>query len=382
MRALAGLQIALLVVTGLATVAAFPVWALVDEAAHFDYVQTVAEELRLPVLERDTIDDATQRLGYPEPREGLARQSYEAFQPPLYYLAAAPVVAVAGDGIASVRILRLLGLAALLASAVLLWLLAKRVAPDAPLPAFALGLTALLVPAVVVRTVTVSNAALELPLVLAALLALWDRRHVLAAVLVGLALLTRLQTAFLVPLLLAARPVLLVVPVLLLAPWLAHNLARYGSLTAGEVVRAMQADLLEPGTRPTRLLNGLLPEEWWSEFLSTAKRRLRDVAMLVLLAAPFGLALRRARAGEGPERRAWLLLAGPLLAGLAFLAVASVAGDWDFFYPRYLHAALPPFALFAALVLGPRWSGRAAAGVTGALAVLWAYLATVTPFAP
>jgi len=381
MRALVAAQIALLVATGLATVAAFPVWALVDEAAHFDFVQTVAEDFRLPQLGRDTIDDETQRIGYAAPQEGLARQSYEAFQPPLYYLAAAPVVAVAGDGIASVRILRGLGLLALLGSAYLLWLLAQRAAPGTPLPAFALALTALLVPAVVVRTVTVSNAALELPLVLGALLALWDRRHVLAAVLVGLALLTRLQTAFLVPLLLA-RPVLLVIPALLLVPWVVSNLVRYDAPTAGEIVRDMQAALLEPGTRPSRLLNGLLPEEWWSEFLSTAKRRLRDVAMLVLLVVPLALAVERVRDGEAPERRAWLLLAGPLLVAVALLAVASVAGDWDFFYPRYLHAALAPFALFAGLVLGPRWSGRAAAGITGALAALWAYLATVTPFAP
>jgi hypothetical protein len=372
-RALVAAQLALLVVLGLVTVAAFPVWALVDELAHFDYAQTVAEEGRLPFLGRDTVDDATQELGDGPVREGLTRQSYEAFQPPLQYVVAAPVVLVLGDGLAAVRALRGLGLVALLVSAWLVWLLARRAAPRAPLVPCALGLAALLVPAVVVRTVTFSNAALELPLALGAVVALWDGRRLLGAVLLGLGLLTRLEVVMFLPLLAASAPLLLAVPAAMLAPWVASNLARYGAPTAGEVVRDMQAGLLGDDVTPSRLLNAPLPEEWWVEFLSTAKRRLRDVAMALAFLGPLALAVRRP-----PPARAWLFLVAPLATGLVLVAAGSVVGDWDFFYPRYLHAALPGYAVFAGLLVGP----RTAAAVTAVLVVVWARLATVTPFTP
>lgn len=52
MRLLISLQLALLAAVGAATVARFPVFALVDERAHYAFVQEVAEEHRLPYLGR------------------------------------------------------------------------------------------------------------------------------------------------------------------------------------------------------------------------------------------------------------------------------------------------------------------------------------------
>src|SRR5262245_61653290 len=54
---LIGVQLAALLVAAIATVARFPVWALVDEAAHYDYVQSIAEEGRIPVLDEDRVHD-------------------------------------------------------------------------------------------------------------------------------------------------------------------------------------------------------------------------------------------------------------------------------------------------------------------------------------
>jgi len=415
-RRLVALQLALLAATGIATVARFPYFALVDERAHFAYVQEVAEERRLPYLGRTYISPEAQALDegiYPAParedprRRGLAGFSYEAFQPPLYYVAAAPVFAAAGaDHRVKLRALRVLGLLALLAAAGLLVALAHRVAPPgAGTAVAAVALTYLLWPGVVVRTVTVSNAALELALGAAAALALWEAgrgrsgRWLLAAgALVGLGLLTRLSFAIFVPVLVwvaRAYPwrraaVALALPAVLLAPWVASNLDRYGAPTAGGVVRAMQEDVLNPqGTdygvadlpgRARSLLNGVLAEEWWSEFLSTPKRRARDVAMLALFAVPAGLALRR-----GPPPGAWLL-AVPLLAGLVLMAAGLLAGNWDFFYPRYLHAALPGFGVLAGLAVRASWPRRGAWAAAGcgtlALTALWAHLSTVTPFVP
>ena len=49
-RPLVVLQVMAVVVLGAATVARFHVWADVDERPHYDYVQTVAEDGRLPLL--------------------------------------------------------------------------------------------------------------------------------------------------------------------------------------------------------------------------------------------------------------------------------------------------------------------------------------------
>lgn len=413
MRVLIALQLLVIVVAGAATVARFPVFALVDELAHYDYVQKVADEGRLPWLGRDLISSEAEALSegvYPAPprldpaTRGLAGQSYEAFQPPLYYGLAAPAfLAAGGDHGLKLRVLRGVGWLALLAAAGLLWLLSLRVAGRARAPAvYAVALTVLMWPGVVVRTVTVSNAALELVLGVAAAVALWEarssRRWLLGAgVLVGLGLLTRSTFAVFVPWLLwvarghALRPALIavVVPVVMLAPWLASNVDRYGALTGSAIVREMQEPFLNPSgrdygvgdvfERAPALLNGVLAEEWWSEFLPAWKRRLRDVVMALLFAVPVGLALWRRRSGS--SAREWLL-AAPLGIGLVLMAAGLLVGNWDFFYPRYLYATLPAFGVFAALALPRRAAPAAAATITVALAGLWAYLSTVVPFTP
>ena len=71
------MQLAALLVLGVVTVARFPVWALVDEAAHYEYVQWFAEDGRLPMLDEDhvhpevlAIDDGT----YPAPAKVAAAE--------------------------------------------------------------------------------------------------------------------------------------------------------------------------------------------------------------------------------------------------------------------------------------------------------------------
>src|SRR5207248_8663791 len=57
---------------------AMPVGGTPDEGAHEEYVRIVAEEGRLPVLNLSTSSNAQDPNGY------------EAHQPPLYYVVAAP----------------------------------------------------------------------------------------------------------------------------------------------------------------------------------------------------------------------------------------------------------------------------------------------------
>jgi Dolichyl-phosphate-mannose-protein mannosyltransferase len=418
LRALVAVQLAALLVVAVATVARFPVWALVDEAAHFDYVQWIAEDGRLPVLDEDPVHAQVLAIDegvYPGPprvpadERGLFGRSYEGFQPPLAHLVATPVYAAAGDHERKLRALRALGVVLLAAAVWLTWLLARRVVPEVPLAAFSLALTFFLWPGVVVRAGTFSNAALEVAVGAALSLALWralsersERWLVAAGALTGAALMTKLT-------MLAFAPALAVVgfaflregrwlavaaagalPAAIVSPWVIFNLGEYGAPTGSDEVQALMEPTLNPdgvdyglGDLPGKhvaLLNGVLPDEWWVEFLSTAKRRLRDVLVGLVIAVPL---LAAVRIPPVERRRALAVLVLPLAAGILLMSVSLLAENWDAFYPRYLYGALPGFAVFAGLALMRALGERAvlwSSGVlTALLLALWVHLSGVTP---
>jgi Dolichyl-phosphate-mannose-protein mannosyltransferase len=418
LRALVAVQLAALLVVAIATVARFPVWALVDEAAHFDYVQWIAEDGRLPVLDEDPVHAEVLAIDegvYPGPprmpaeERGLFGRSYEGFQPPLAHLVATPVYAAAGDHERKLRALRALGVVLLAVAVWLTWLLARRAVPKAPLAAFSLALTFFLWPGVVVRAGTFSNAALEIAVGAALSLALWralsersERWLVVAGALTGAALLTKLTMLAFVPALAVvafaflregrrrAAAAAVALPGAILAPWVIFNLGEYGAPTGSDEVQALMEPTLNPnlvdygpGDLPGKhvmLLNGVLPDEWWVEFLSTAKRRLRDALVGLVIALPLLAALRIPSAERG---RALAVLVLPLAAGIALMSVSLLAENWDAFYPRYLYGALPGFAVFAGLAvmraLGERvllWSSGA---LTVLLLALWVHLSGVPP---
>ena len=309
LRALIAVQLAALVALGLVTVWRFPVFALVDEARALR-LRPDRRRGRAPARPADRAGLAARRRRStrgPTPApprtdpatRGLAGRSYEAFQPPLYYLVAAAPFAAGRRPARGLRALRLLGVACLL--------LARAGCSGgsrADRPAvFAVALCFLLWPGVVVRTVTVSNAALELPLALGALLAAARART--SAATAGCwcsrgcssgsacsrgsrsscscrcSRSSRCRTC--ARRRRGAAALALALPALLLAPWVASNVDRYGAPTASALVREMQAPVLNPSGRDLgagdlralhgRLLGGVLAEEWWSEFLSPAKRR-------------------------------------------------------------------------------------------------------------
>jgi 4-amino-4-deoxy-L-arabinose transferase-like glycosyltransferase len=418
LRALVAVQLAALLVAAVATVARFPVWALVDEAAHYDYVQWIAEDGRLPVLDEDPVHREVLAIDegvYPGPprvgadERGLFGRSYEGFQPPLAHLLATPVYAVAGDHERKLRALRALGVLLLGVAVWLTWLLARRALPEAPLLAFSPALTFLLWPGVVVRAATFSNAALELAVGAALSLALWralsersERWLVAAGALTGAALLTKLTLLAFVPALAVVWVVFAregrrravaaaaLLPAAMVAPWVAFNLYHYGALTGSDEVQAMMGPTLNPdrvdygvGDLPDKhvaLLNGVLPDEWWVEFLSTTKRRLRDVLVALVVAVALVAAL---RIPGSERRRALAVLLLPLVAGILLMSISLLVENWDAFYPRYLYGALPGFGVFAGLgvvrAVGERALFWGAAGLTALLVALWAHLATVTP---
>ena len=222
----------------------------------------------------------------------------------------------------------------------------------------------------VVRATTFSNAALELALGAALSLALWralsERSEgwlVAAGALTGAALLTKLTMAAFAPALAVAaspscaraagarswpRPAL---PAAAVAPWIAFNLAplrRAHRQRAGAGVDepTLNPDRIDYGVgdlaaKHVALLNGVLPDEWWVEFLSSAKRRLRDVFMGLVLLLPL---LAAVRIPAADRRRALAVLLLPLVTGVVLMSVSLLAENWDAFYARYLYGALPGFA--------------------------------------
>jgi hypothetical protein len=172
---LAAAQLIGIVLFGFLTVTRFPIWSPVDEGAHFTYLQTVAEKKRLPILKKDLVSPQVRSIlqgRYPLEAEplpavlALGDYSYEAFQPPLYYMAAVPAFSLSDNYRTKVVLVRFFDLALLLTGILLLALLCRSVFPEGPMPPFAIGLSAFLVPGVLVRAITVSNSALEIPLVL------------------------------------------------------------------------------------------------------------------------------------------------------------------------------------------------------------------------
>jgi len=93
-----------------------PKWQAPDEPAHFNYIRAIAETGALPVLSRGDYDQAyleqIKAAKFP-PTMPIDAIRYEAYQPPLYYLAATPVYLIArGAGIdATVIALRLFSVA-------------------------------------------------------------------------------------------------------------------------------------------------------------------------------------------------------------------------------------------------------------------------------
>ena len=399
LRAVVALQLVALVVLAGVTVSRFRVWADIDERPHYDYVQKLAEEQRLP-RPTDLVSPEVQAITdrtWPRPSPtdpaaiGQAGRSFEAIQPPLYYAAATPAFLAVSDHRDKVFAVRVFDAVLLLLTALLLWRLARRMAePAAALAGLSAALLVLLWPGVVVRGVTIGNTPLELGLTAAFLLALWradgdtrGRPMLLAAVLLGLCLLTKLTLVLLVPLFLlvlvrrsrAGAPprqwALAAVPPLLLAPWLALNLDRYGSPTvngegtpgvAGPVQTAGTLDRVRALPRPTaRLLDGVLPQEWIVQLDVWWVRAVVDLlAVGLIVAGVAALALGRR------EWRGWFL-ALPMAGGLGLLAGVYVLTGSDIFLLRYIYPALPPLALAAGIGLAR--GGVTRVHVAGLLAV-------------
>lgn len=220
-----------------------PAWQNPDEPAHFNYVAFVASTGGLPVLRPGDWDsDLLQRLktGTLQPTDDIGAIRYESWQPPLFYLLAAPVYRLGAPDAALYR-LRALDVVLGAITLVLAYIAARHVL--APRLAAAVPLTIAGVPMFTAVSASLSADPLANLLAAAALLALLKapfRQWPLATgALIGLGLLTKLELAIFLPVALGVvvlqssrrwrdAAILLLTVAVLLSPWLIHQVTSYG----------------------------------------------------------------------------------------------------------------------------------------------------------
>jgi 4-amino-4-deoxy-L-arabinose transferase-like glycosyltransferase len=293
-----------------------------DEPAHFNYVRDLGEQLSFPVLQLGDWDaDLLERLkssNFP-PGSDVSAIRYESHQPPLYYLAVAPVAALTrGSGERGQLVAARLATVAIGAAALaaLYGALGRLFTCDPAARLAGLALASF-VPMHVAVSASVSNdvaAELWLTLVLWAGLGavggkLTDRRAALLGLLVALGMLTKLLDYVGVPLaalaILAApvtRAIKLrslviaaAVALVLVAPWLVRGVLVYGlddpfGLRRHDLVVAGQplSGPLSPGLARfwlTTLLHSFWGQFGWMGVLLDE----RIYAALALLTATIGL---------------------------------------------------------------------------------------------
>lgn len=394
-----------------------PAWQVPDEPAHYNYVRHVAEQGRLPVLRVG--DYPAEYLEEIKARRFPAAMSvdpirYEAHQPPLYYVVAALAYrALTPLGVPMPLGLRLLSVAIGAGALVVGYHGVRHAVPAEPLVALGAVAFAATLPMHVAMCAAVNNDVL-VEFVLAAIAlavirpmaAPWSlRRTVGLGVLVGLALLTKLQAAIGIGLVFVAlyrdatggrwRAVgavlphlgrlllLLGVALLVASPWLVRNalvygpgdplaLARHDQVVRGQLTTAEY--LAQHGARA--LLSAFARttfRSFWGQFgwMGVPMDERVYVALGVLSAlVGVGLPMRllRRRAPGDPSD-------GPVPGSAALLATwvgLSVLGYlwWNLTYVqhqgRYLFPAIIPLGV--AFTLG--WMGLTRARARTTLSVV------------
>lgn len=382
-------QVLLIVVVGAVTVLRFHNFTVIDEEAHYSYVQQVAEHGSLPIMGRT--ETSLQGLAiaqgaYPHhttinPKtDGLSGLNYEAFQPPLYYLSAVPAFDSVSNYRDKIYALRTYGYLLLLVSVALAARLARVVLRDRWMIGWAMVLVFFALPGVVVRFTTVGDLALAVPMALLCATELWlawerhsTLRYVTAGVTAALALLSQLELVVFLPvfaLVVLAEvrhrrtfsawcPLIGValVPIVLVLPWLVFNEANYHMLTAGTIAIREQMAIINPhhlhfsirqlpNDTVTSIVDPVLPIEWGASLIGQpALAYLEQILAVLLVPAALLLVLSMGRR---------LFTVPSAILGLPFLLI--ILEMWDIRYgqqwlifARYTYPALPIFLILAAI---------------------------------
>ncbi|MBU1750401.1 MAG: DUF2142 domain-containing protein [Chloroflexi bacterium] len=412
---------------GYATVT--PHWQNPDEPAHYNYIRHLAQGHGLPVLQMGDYDAAyleqLKAAGFPA-NLSIDSVRYEGYQPPLYYLLAVPMYgASAGLGLdAQILALRLFSVALGALLIVTAYAVARQVLDDAPgAGAIVLGAAAFVafLPMHTAMTAAINNDTLA-ELLISVLLWLMIRRLrdritprryvMLAGVLLGLTLLTKVSTYLVIPLLLfvelarwlprdrrdmrAALSTLLTIAVLALllsVPWFARNMLVYGPT---DPIGKGRHDAVVVGQLTTaafaaqhgwlRLGQDFLVtsfHSFWGQFGWMGLVLDTRVYMLLLalsVVAGVGLVVRFGRGSPSTrinaDSRKNLYTSATIytLLALTILLALGVYVGYNLtllqHQGRYLFPAIVPLGVFFAVGLWAAWQRRASLVVAGALALV------------
>jgi 4-amino-4-deoxy-L-arabinose transferase-like glycosyltransferase len=357
-----------------------PIWQNPDEPAHYNYVAYVAETGGLPTLQPGDWDSALlERLknGRLQPGDSVASIRYEAWQPPLFYLAAAPMFRLGPMDDPGAEVFRLRAFDIVIGALTLgvAYLIAREILPRDLAAAVPLAIVG--VPMFTAVSAAISADPLANLLAAGILLVLVSRlrrtavdappglRWALGAgVLLGLGLLAKLALGIFVPLALltvflrSSRPmrdsaVLLGAVGVVVLPWLVHQVTTYG--WADPLATSRHAAVVLDQPRFPGLSVGFVASfltisfhSFWAQFGwmgVVAPARLYWAWGLLMVVAVGGLVIERRRLSGEPS---WRLM----LATLGAAVLGYVAYNLTFEQPqgRYLFTALVPIATL--LVLG------------------------------
>ncbi|HVV35175.1 MAG TPA: hypothetical protein VHC63_01140 [Acidimicrobiales bacterium] len=372
-------------------VAVTEVMSPIDEAAHVDYVTAMGDHGAPPKVGRDRVDTRILELAKEsptsqwrpspvtvdnhDPRWGAFAQSYEGVQPPLYYaVLAVPWKLLHGyGGVATLYILRVVTLLMALCAIPLTWLLAREVFPDRPEIALGACGALVFVGGFNANVANVTNDALVMPLVTAALwltARTWNkgfqaRSAIGVGALVGLSVLAKTTGLVAIPLValgalgplwtrgaVARRYVAWGaqaggVAAVFVIPWLLWNRATYHAWSASAAVDKITGPLQPP---VPRTLHGVVMHlksavtAFWSPQLGVT--RIGHAAVfwtlgggaILLAGAVFHLRRRPTRDALG---LAWMSVAIPLGLLLMIGIIAYVFGGSSSVVGRHLYPTLP-----------------------------------------
>jgi len=389
-----------------------PAWQAPDEPAHYNYVRYLAESGRFPVLHYGDYPHAyleqIKSARFP-PDMSIDPIRYEFWQPPLYYVLAAPLYRLFGGALLPLRLLSVIlgaGVVAMAYAIVLAW------RPGDTTLALAAAAFVAFIPMHLTMVASVNNDPLAELLLAAVMLLLirlskeatWSPRGcrylVAIGLLLGLGLVTKATVYIAIPLgviallLLKLRPAPLAgrtlalfgVALALAIPWYVRNLALYGwpdllgvrNHDAVVVGQLRTEDYLAAVGGVTYLKNFTLTsfQSFWGQFGWMAVPMDRRIYLaLALLSALIGagcvLAVWRRRTAAGAD---FVLIA----LWLTFTILIYVYYNLSLvqFQGRYLFPALIPIGILAALGLREitsRRRGWVAAGICGIAAGIIAF---------
>jgi 4-amino-4-deoxy-L-arabinose transferase-like glycosyltransferase len=154
-----------------------PAWQAPDEPAHYNYIADIATQVRLPVLQAGDYDqdllDWLRRRGFP-PETPIDRVRYEGYQPPLYYLLAAPLFWLSNGNL---LLLRCFGVLLGVCTILTLYRCLELVFPGKPLISVSAAAFASLLPMHIAMNAAVNNDSLAELLVAGSLLVLLRWMH-------------------------------------------------------------------------------------------------------------------------------------------------------------------------------------------------------------